>query len=129
MKLEIYLKSITALVDHAREKEAPFAIEDLALHLNDEASRHFANAQLLRYHAQALPVGSEGRRVMEENGELFENYSLHCATEAARLLGTFDANEVDALRRRIEREARAKHAADLDFPRPFGALPFNTDEG
>lgn len=116
MKLDTYLKSLTLLVDGTLAKQAPFDPEDLVIHLHDEASRWYNNAQVLRHQAHRMEQGSAARDITAHNAELFDQYADHCSSEIGRLLASMSPSEVLAMQQRLAARAAPEH------------LPFVKDE-
>jgi len=110
MKLDTYLRSLTLMTTATINKDSPFSPEALLMHLHDESARWFANAQVLRYHAHMMEVGSEARIRCEENYALFEEYALHASSEVQRLLASLSSSEVQALQDRLAQRDRRPEA-------------------
>lgn len=81
----IHFETITALVNYARAG-TPHSPEDLAIHLQSQASRYFLGAQTLRHVAGELEDGL-AKETMLANATDFETYARHIAAESLRLLG------------------------------------------
>lgn len=111
-RFDMYLYSITALVDGSKDPEAPFRQEELALHLYDQASHLFGQAQMLRAHS--VRMSSLAKAVTEGNADLLEEYSRHCTAEAMRLVGQLDPNALRRLRQEdLEKREQVLEPSDL----------------
>lgn len=132
MNLKIYLKSITLLVDNARDPGAPFQLYDLVEHLAAEAMRWGRQAKGLRELAETTTGWPQ--EVMLANAQRLEGYASHIGTEMKRLCDSLTEAETAAFRARFDQRhpdescvwmfTGACTCGKMDFPRPFGALPY-----
>lgn len=113
-RFDMFRHSITSMVDGAKDPEAPFREEQLALHLLDQSTHLYGQAQLLKLHASQMT--GMAAALAQSNGDQLEEYAIHCATEANRLVKTMDPA---ALRRLRDDDLEQRELAAVAAAFPF----------